>query len=154
MRHFVSFKPDTNLYGKLMVFTNLLRQEVQDILVTEYDQKWDKIYTEPEASRILQDVYDCKDNWVMYGVEVTQESKEHAVTLEPILAWFKKSIPHISEKDKATQFNKVNSIVINEDNIIELIYELIGLGYMYNINVNKDLTKLNQTKWSSVNETK
>lgn len=103
MRHFVSFKKDTTLYGKLMPFTNLNRNEIQDILVEEYNQKWDKIYTEPEASRILYEIYQCKDNWVPYGTECLSFSKDNKVTLEPITAWFKVGIPKPLDKDKCTQ---------------------------------------------------
>jgi len=76
MRHFVTFKKGTTLYGKVMPFTQMNRNEIQDRLVQEYSQMWDKIYTEPEASRVLPETLLCTD-----------------ISVASITDWFKKAKP-------------------------------------------------------------
>lgn len=92
MRHIVTFKKGTSLYGKVMLFTNLNRNEVQDRLVQEYSQKWDKIYTEPEAHRVLLETLLCTDNFVPFGTECKNFTDKN-VSVASISHWFKKAKP-------------------------------------------------------------
>lgn len=103
VRHFVTFKKDTNLYGKVMVFNNLLRNEVQDRLVQHYNQLWDKIYTEPEMSRIMPETIQ-KGEFIPFGSEAYTLNQEHKVSVEDITLWFKTAKPNPSQADLFTQF--------------------------------------------------
>lgn len=92
MRHFVTFKKGTTLYGKVMPFTQMNRNEIQDRLVQEYSQMWDKIYTEPEASRVLSETLLCSDNFVPFGTEC-RDLNDKSVSVASITDWFKKAKP-------------------------------------------------------------
>ena len=102
VRHFVTFKKDTNLYGKVMVFTNLLRNEIQDRLVQHYDQLWDKIYTEPELSRVMPEIIQ-KGEFIHFGVEGYTLNQEHKVSVSDITLWFKTAKPCPTQANLFTQ---------------------------------------------------
>lgn len=164
MRHFVSFHQTSTLANKLMVFTDMQRHQVQDAMVQFYGKSWHKIYTEQEASQVLHHLYHNKDNWVRLGEpceyndgkEVyTYPNKyepEHKVSLESITSWFRTAKPTISEINIENQKLMLNSLEISKDNIATLIYELTGLAYYYELDINEELTKLNQLKWGNLNE--
>lgn len=92
MRHFVSFKKGTTLFGKLMPFSTLNRNEIQDTLVEHYDQLWDKIYTEPEAFRIISDTMLCEGIFVSFGTPC-KKLEDKSVSVKNISDWFKKAKP-------------------------------------------------------------
>lgn len=102
MRHFVTFKKNTNLYGKVMVFTNMLRNEIQDRLVQHYNQLWDKIYTEPELSRVMPETIQ-KSKFVYFGVEGYILNQEHKVSVSGITLWFETAKPLVTERHISTQ---------------------------------------------------
>ena len=102
MRHFVTFKKNTNLYGKVMVFTNMLRNEIQDRLVQHYDQLWDKIYTEPELSRVMPETIQ-KGKFVYFDVEGYILNQEHKVSVSDITLWFETAKPLVTERHISTQ---------------------------------------------------
>ena len=103
MRHFVTFKKNTNLYGKLMPFTKLLKQEIQDRLIQEYGQMWDKIYTEPEAKRVLQETLLQENNWVQFGTKCIEQVEDHKVSVSDITLWFKTAKPCPTQANLFTQ---------------------------------------------------
>ena len=103
MRYFVTFKKNTNLYGKLMPFTKLLKQEIQDRLIQEYGQMWDKIYTEPEAKRVLQETLLQENNWIQFGTKCIEEAEDHKVSVSDITLWFKTAKPTPTERNLSTQ---------------------------------------------------
>lgn len=102
VRHFVTFKKGTNLYGKVMVFTNLLRNEIQDRLVQHYDQLWDKIYTEPELSRVMPETIQ-KGEFIHFGTEGYTLNQEHKVSVSDITLWFKTAKPCPTQANLFTQ---------------------------------------------------
>lgn len=102
MRHFVTFRKNTNLYGKVMVFTNMLRNEIQDRLVQHYDQLWDKIYTEPELSRVMPETIQ-KGEFIRFGTEGYTLNQEHKVSVSGITLWFKTAKPILTERNLSTQ---------------------------------------------------
>lgn len=103
MRLFVSFKKGTNLAAKLMVFQNLTRNQVQDLLNQSYSEYWHKIYTEQEASVLLYMFYSNTNNWVKYGEECFKVYADTEVSVQPITDWFKTAKPNPTDKDLATQ---------------------------------------------------
>lgn len=103
MRLFVSFKKGTNLSTKLMVFQDLTRNQVQDLLNQGYSEYWHKIYTEQEASVLLYMIYNNTDNWVKYGTECYKEHTNLEVSVQSITDWFKTAKPNPTNKDLATQ---------------------------------------------------
>lgn len=92
MRHFVSFKKGTTLFGKLMPFSSLSRNEIQDTLVEHYDQLWDKIYTEPETFRIISDTMLCEGIFVPFGTPC-KKLEDKSVSVKNISDWFTKAKP-------------------------------------------------------------
>lgn len=103
MRLFVSFKEGTNLSTKLMVFQDLTRNQVQDLLNQGYSKYWHKIYTEQEASVLLYMIYNNTDNWVKFGEKCYKEHTNLEVSLQSITDWFKTAKPNPTNKDLATQ---------------------------------------------------
>lgn len=103
MRYFVTFKPTTSAHNKLMVFTNIQRNDIQDILQQKYHDLWHKIYTEQEASTIVPQLY-CQENlWIPFGSEVKLLEDLHKVSLQSITDWFKTAKPNPVPKNLATQ---------------------------------------------------
>lgn len=131
MRHFVSFKQQSTLVNKLMVFTDMQRHQVQDTMVQFYGKAWYKIYSEQEAAQVINHLYERKGNWVQFGEPCqyrdynctegkiynypTKFEPEHKVSLESITSWFKTAKPTLSEKSKATQLaahlEEVNELI-------------------------------------------
>lgn len=75
-RYFVTFHTNCSLSNKLMVFTDLTRQEVWDNVTKEYPEAIDTIYSEPEASRLLSHIYGRESQWVQFGTECELYSKD------------------------------------------------------------------------------
>lgn len=54
MRYFVTFKKGTSLQNNVMVFTNMTKSAVQDLVARNYGLSWHKIYSEPEYTEVFQ----------------------------------------------------------------------------------------------------
>lgn len=159
MRYFVTFKKNTNLYGKVMVFTNMLRNEIQDRLVQHYDQLWDKIYTEPELSRVMPETIQ-KGEFIYFGAEDYILNQEHKVSVSDITLWFKTAKPTPTERNLSTQLEELNFTLNSLDwfkdsnHIAKVIFDLVGLAYFQDIDLDKVLSQYNSKQWESLNETK
>ena len=93
MRYFVSFKENTDMADKLMVFVDMTRNDIQDIMQQFYKNQWHKVLSEPEAFRLLKQLYNNKDNWIKFGDIVKTIEEDHSVSLEPITNWFETAKP-------------------------------------------------------------
>lgn len=92
MRYFVSFKPNTTLSNKLMVFTDVHRTDVQSAVQAMYPDMWHRIYTEQEAASLLSSIY-RNAQWIPYGTVCKFTNEVHQVSLKPITEWFKIAKP-------------------------------------------------------------
>lgn len=176
MRYFVTFKETSTLANKLMVFTGLTRNQVQDNMIKSYGESWFKIYTEQEAAQLLPALYCKKDHWVSYGHECKYRPKtcdglgsekvypckyepEHSVSLKSISDWFKTAKPSPKHTDleeiKQTITTLISSPNFTDDTTLhlKLIFNLVGLSYLSKFNLDEELTKFNQQKWRNLNET-
>lgn len=124
-RYFIKFRNNTTLHNKVMVFTDLTRQEVWDTAMQMYPLAVDKILSEQELARLLPNIYEQTHLWVQPTTQVivyktsangniTTEIEavyplnfDTAVSVEPITRWFKVAKPEPKDKDKSTQLGVV-----------------------------------------------
>lgn len=119
-RYFASFKANTSLHNQVMVFNELTRNQVWDMLMQHYQLAVHKIYTEQEMAQLLPQHYQDCNNWVQFGTEcilykedeygaVTSEvltvyqSNPYKVSVKSITDWFKLAKPNPTERDSQTQ---------------------------------------------------
>lgn len=114
MRFFVTFRENTSLVNKVMVFNDMQRRQVWEYMVKFYRDAFHTILTEPEMAQQLRQLYNCKNHWVKQGAICTVIEKDsikryplyldnHSVSLEPITKWFDKALPKPEQKDKNVQ---------------------------------------------------
>lgn len=92
MKWFVTFKPNTSHYQKVLVFQDVSRHIAWDLAVKHYGEKVDSLYSEQEFATILPQKYECKEHWFNFMDEVTTNS-DLEVSVKSITDWFKTAKP-------------------------------------------------------------
>lgn len=93
MKWFVTFKPNTSHYQKVLVFTDMARHIAWDLAVKHYGKKVDSIYSEQEFATILPHKYECTDQWFVFMEDVTLTDEEQKVSVKSITDWFRTAKP-------------------------------------------------------------
>lgn len=110
-RYFASFKANTSLHNQVMVFNELTRNQVWDMLMQHYQLAVHKIYTEQEMAQLLPQHYQDCNNWVQFGAEciLYKEDEYGAVTSEVLTVYqgnpYKVSVKSITDWFKASKPN-------------------------------------------------
>lgn len=122
MRYFVTFRKEASLHDKVMVFNNLTRVQVNELMAHYYMLAYRNIHDEPEFAAIHRELYEQRSSWVAFGTpckvfntnlksnapsntiaaQYFFDSKEHDVA-GSILDWFKTAKPTPVTKDLPTQ---------------------------------------------------
>lgn len=95
MRYFATFRPNCTLKNRVMVFTDLSRQDVWEFLALNYELAFDKVYTEPEMAKRLRHLYLATGNWVK------PFAKCNLYTKDGIIQYPKEYSDFIEVKDKS-----------------------------------------------------